>query len=246
MEFHFGSGAVFAKPVAGNISTNPTYLQFGELQDVTVDISYDTKMLYGQKQFPDALARGKGKITCKAKFADFKGKMINDLFFGQTIATGQTLINFDFAANGATTVTITPPASGVFVQDLGVRYANGFIPFTKVASAPAVGQYSVNEATGVYTMNATDVGVACLFSYSYSVTTGFTATITNQLMGFGPTFEVHLYQNYNTNQGNLKLFNCVGSKLSLQTKQDDFVVPEFDFDAFADASGNVMKWFLAQ
>ena len=44
----------------------------------------DVKQLYGQKQFPEAVARGKCKITGKSKFAAINGKMLNDLFFGQT------------------------------------------------------------------------------------------------------------------------------------------------------------------
>ena len=60
-------------------AANPTPMKFGTLQDVSLDISGDVKQLYGQKQFPEAVARGKCKITGKSKFAAINGKMLNDL-----------------------------------------------------------------------------------------------------------------------------------------------------------------------
>jgi hypothetical protein len=60
--------------------------KFGALQDVSVDISFNLKELYGQNQFPLTIARGQGKIEGKAKFANLNGGMVNDLFFGQTNA----------------------------------------------------------------------------------------------------------------------------------------------------------------
>jgi hypothetical protein len=47
---------------------------FGVLQDVSVDISGDIKELYGQNQFAEAVARGKAKISCKAKFGRINGR----------------------------------------------------------------------------------------------------------------------------------------------------------------------------
>ena len=45
---------------------------------------------------------------------------------------------------------------------------------------------------------------------------------------------------------NVKLFNCVSSKLSYATKLEDFSVPELDFDIFANAAGNVFEWSFAE
>ena len=44
----------------------------------------------------------------------------------------------------------------------------------------------------------------------------------------------------------LKLNACTSSKLSLQTKLEDFVIPELDFSCFADATGTVMTWSFAE
>ena len=96
--FEFGSGTLWGFPVGGNTATNPTPMKFGTLQDVSLDISGDVKQLYGQKQFPEAVARGKCKITGKSKFAAINGKMLNDLFFGQTMGAGMIKTSLDEAA----------------------------------------------------------------------------------------------------------------------------------------------------
>ena len=52
-----------------------TPVPFGALQDVSMDISSSKKELYGQRQFPLAVARGTGKIDCKAKAASFSAML---------------------------------------------------------------------------------------------------------------------------------------------------------------------------
>ena len=71
MVIEFGSGVLFAKPVAGNQPTDPTPFKFGVLQEVTVDFKADLKKLYGQYQLAVATARGKLDVTLKGKLAVF-------------------------------------------------------------------------------------------------------------------------------------------------------------------------------
>lgn len=221
------------------------------MQDVSLDISGDIKQLYGQKQFPEAVARGKIKLSGKAKFARINGKMLNDLFFGQTLGTGMKAANVDFPTLAAATVTITPPNSGVFVNDSrgdqGVRYAATGIPLVRVVSGPATGQYSVNTATGVYTFAAGDIGTSVLISYMYTLSaTGSQLNITNQLMGFAPTLQILLAQTYNGQMNNVLLYAAVASKLTIATKQEDFIIPEFDFEAFANSAGQVIDFYVSE
>lgn len=249
MAFAGGSGTLYGFPNSGNLATNPTPIKFGTLQDFSVDISGDTKGLYGQKQFPDLVARFKCKIQCKAKSARINGKMWNDIFFGQTVSAGMIAAQED-TRTFAVSVTIAPP-SGTYLNDAqrgdqGCIYAATGVPLTKVASAPAVGQYSVAVSTGIYTFNAGDSG-SVLISYLYTPTaTGVKVNITNQLMGFAPVFQAVLAINFNTVQTNLVLYACVASKLMFATKQDDFIVPEFDWEAFANASGQVLDLYSAE
>jgi hypothetical protein len=117
---------------------------------------------------------------------------------------------------------------------------------TRVASAPATGQYSV--AAGVYTFAAADTGQLVFINYSYTGTSTIakTSIVQNVAMGQAPTFRADFFNQLGGNGLALTLFSCVSNKLSMQTKIDDFMVPEIDFSAFADASGNVLKWGSAQ
>jgi hypothetical protein len=244
--YQFGSGVLFGYPIGGNEAANPTPLQFGTIQDVSLDISFEVKELYGRNQFPEDTARAKGKITGKAKFAQLNGKLVNDLFFGQVISAGQTKISLDESHPIPATpfqVTPTPPSSGVFVEDLGVRSATTGLALTKVAGSPTTGQYSVSA--GVYTFAAADTLLVVLISYSYSVTTGSVTAVNQQLMGYAPRFEIVLEQEYNTQQSNVKLYSCVATKLTRATKIDDYTIPEFDFSAFANPAGKLIDFYDA-
>jgi hypothetical protein len=62
-------------------------------------------------------------------------------------------------------------------------------------------------------------------------------------MGYTPTFKATFYTT-KTTQGAaaglaLVLNACTASKLSLPTKTDDYEIQEFDFSAFADATGAI-------
>ena len=237
----FGSGVLIATPSGANA----TPVQFGALQDVSLDFSFSSKQLFGQYQFPIAFARGEGKISGKAKFANIDGPLYNNCFFGQTSTTGQKLWSY----NEAGAVPATSPYSyssanaASFDADLGVVYASSGLALTKVASAPAIGQYSVTA--GVYSFNSADAGRALLLSYSYSQAStggGSRAVLANKVMGMAPTFQIDFYQtnpNIAGAQWSLRLYNCVSTKLSLASKNQDFVIPELDFEAFANAANSI-------
>jgi len=243
----FGVGTLYGVPLtdsAGAAIANPTPQQFGVLQEVQADLSFDEKTLYGAYQFPVAFGRGKGKFTFKAKAADFSAKAIASLFFGVNTTAGIRAITDNFSAAIPSTpfqVTIAPPSSGVFATDLGVVYSSTGIPLTRVASGPATGQYAVNTGTGVYTFAAADTGITVLISYEYTATstTQFQVPIANVLMGQAPSFLCELSVPYNGKQLSLKLNNCVSSKFTLPLKNEDFSIQEFDFMALADASNNI-------
>jgi hypothetical protein len=221
-------------------------MKFGTLQDINLEISGSLKELYGQNQFAEAVARGKCKIAGKAEFAQIVGKHVNDLFFGQTMNTGQKLTALDEPQNvpGVSAYTITVTNSAQFVDDWGVRYSATGLPLAKVSSAPVQGQYSVSA--GVYTFAAADASAAVLISYRYSSAAGVQLNVRQQLMGFAPTFQILLNEQYAGKQANLLLYSCVAEKLAWATKNEDFLVPEFDFEAFSNAGGQVMDLYLAE
>jgi hypothetical protein len=244
MIFEFGSGVLLGvrTDIAG-----ATPINFGLIQECQLDLSFTTKELYGQYQFPVAIGRGQAKMTGKAKMAQISGLAFNSLFFGQSLATGQLATAFGEAHSVPASSPYTVPATNAstFVDDYGVLYATTGLPLTKVASAPAAGQYSL--AAGVYTFAAADASAAVLVSYTYTIAgAGQQLTYVNQLIGATPTFQAQLYQNFQSKPVNLKLFNCVSSKLAYATKLEDFSIPEIDFDIFANAAGNVFEWSFAE
>ena len=144
-------------------------------------------------------------------------------------------------ASTAYVVTVTPPASGTYLNDLGVLLSATSYPLTKVAATPAAGQYSVSSL-GVYTFNVAQASASVAISYEYSaVSTGTDSIIriTNDLMGQAPMFQANLTTAYQGKILTLKLNQCLASQFSLPMKNDDFTVPEFDFTAMSDASGTV-------
>jgi len=249
--YTFGSGALFA--VRGDVA-NSTPVKFGALQEASVEFSASSKELYGQYQFPLAVARGKAKITGKAKFGQIQGRAFFDLFFGQSPSVGQTtLANAEGQSvptgGGPYTVQVTNHAA--YVGDLGAVYAATGLPLVQVASAPSAGQYAVATSTGTYTFAAADAGASVLISYQYTVSgSGQQFTLANPLLGVQPSFQIVLETSYQSPTGikkaDLTLFNCVSSKLSMDAKQEDFTIPEMDFEAFANSAGNVFTWSFSE
>jgi hypothetical protein len=253
MQLSFGPGALWGARADVTIGATPDNgaQQFGILQDCTIDFDFTDKELWGQYQFPVAISRGQGKITGKAKFAQIVGRTFSDLFWGLTPATGQ----FSVAQNEAESVpastpyTVTVANAATYNDDLGVTYVATGKRLQRVSSPAAAGQYSVNFSTGVYTFSAGDASAALLISYTYNITTsGFKTTITNQLSGTTPTFKATFYQpispfgiggSASNAPTALRLNACVSNKFSLPTKIDDWTIWEFDFMAFADASGTI-------
>lgn len=248
--YTFGTGTLYG--VRGDIA-NATPVKFGALQEASVEFAASNKELYGQYQYPLAIARGKAKITGKAKFGQIQGHAFCDLFFGGSAAAGQTTLvdGEPQAVPAASPFTVQVANHATFVADLGVLYAATGLPLTLVAASPAAGQYAVTPGTGTYSFAAADAGAALLVSYQYTVSaSGQSFTLANPLLGVQPSFQIILETSYQSPTGlkkaDLTLFNCVSSKLSLDAKQEDFTIPELDFEAFANAAGNVFTWSFSE
>lgn len=236
-QYEFGTGVLYGKSLNSGVQTP---VRFGALQGVTLDFAFTQKELFSQYQFPVALARGTGKITGKADFAQFNAQVFNDLFFGaSSVATGSVRT----VADEAQTVTaniVTATNGANFSTDLGVVYAANGALFTKVANTPVGAQYSCNETTGVYTFNASQANVAVLINYTYNNSAlGKKIVISNQLLGNAPQFTAVFTEAFQTKSMTVVLNACMSSKLSLVTKLEDFTIPAFDFAAFADSANAI-------
>lgn len=245
---NFGSGKLIAVPTNladGTAIANPTPVILGTMQDVSLDLSVEMKTLYGSKRYPIAVGQGKGKTEIKAKYAEIDGGILGSLFFGKASTAGIKAAVFDSAGTipatpGPYTLTVTPPSSGTFVADLGVMLTATGTQMTRVASSPATGEYAVNTSTGVYTFASADQGKAVAISYEYSAASGGKIwTMTNETMGYTPSFSLILQNGYDGKNLVCKLNRCVSGKLSLPLKSDDFAVYDFEAEAFADAAGSL-------
>jgi len=235
----FHSGALFVK----SSGATPTPVRVATLQETSFDFKASNKDLFGENQFAEAIGRGNTKISGKAKMGRFNGKLMNDVFFKQpdaNILNQAKLIVLDEAGTIASgSVTVTNGAN--FAEDLGVQYTASGNPFKRVASAPAVGEYSVNETTGVYTFNATDNTQAVRISYLYKTTAAGAGTIKidNQLAGEAPTFRAVFSQRFQSQTLTLILNALVAESLAFGFKAEDFAMPDFSFAAQVDSSGSV-------
>ncbi len=243
---NFGAGTIIAVPTNladGSAIATPTPVVLGTLQEVSLDLSVEMKSLYGSKRYPIAIGQGKGKTEIKAKYAELDGAVLGSLFFGDAPADGIKGAKLDYATVVPTTpfqVTIAPPSSGIFVDDLGVYNVTNGVQMTRVASAPATNEYSVDEATGVYTFASADAGDSIKISYEYSAASGGKIwTINNELMGYNPSFTLMLQNSYDSKTMVCKLNRCVSGQLSVPLKSDDFAVYDFAAEAFANSSGEL-------
>ena len=242
--FVFGSGVLIGTPL--NVPT-PTPINFGLVQKVTVDTSVSVKELYGQYAFPVAVGSGTRKVTCKASLARFSGQALGRLFYNQIPTPGSTISQFAevHSVPGSSPFTITVSNATHFVADQGVVYASTGLPLIAVASAPVTGQYAVNTTTGVYTFATGDQAAGVLISYTYtSSSQGESLTIGNPLIGPTSTFMATLFATDPTTnaQFSVTLNQCVASKFSFDTNIEDFAKPDFEFQAFANAAGQVMTF----
>lgn len=243
----FGVGQLFAIPSGAT----PTPIPFGILQDVSLDESFDVKELYGSNQFPEDIGKGKGKIHITAKIGAVDPLMFNSLFYGGTMTGGETRASImEQGTIPSTPFTITAANGATFVKDLGVYDVTTGRMLTRVASAPATGQYSVS-GVGVYTYAAADTGHIVQASYTYTTAAaagvGSTIVVNNAALGNAPAqTQLILPVSRATNGKQLvKTYNSVVCTSMKQAfKNDDFMLTDLSFTAFADSAGQVLSYSM--
>ena len=241
MQTLFGSGNLIAK----NTASNSTPRQFGILQEVSWDVTWTMKNLYGQYQFAQDIGRGTAKLTGKAKVGTISGALLADIFFQPTAAPGTTQTVPVF--NEAKTPSGSPPtcvaANTTGFVDQGVIDLTTGTVMTLVTSSPAAGlSYSVNAGTATYTFGTGQGNVWISYTYTKTSTQKGSWTYDNQLLGTAPTFSVVFGYKRNSKTSCFSFHTCVSSKVSIGSKLEDFTIPDLEFEAFADTSGNVFDY----
>lgn len=229
-------------------------INVGYVQEFSIESAATTKQLYGQKQFPIAAARGTVKVTGKFKAATVSGYAMNAAFYGQSSfgSTGagiQWNIQSTFTTS-TTSSSVQVGSSLTFDADLGITYAASNLPLQRVSTGlEATGKYSIGSTTpGLYNFAGTDGGTGASpgtplkITYTALTAAGQSLTVTNQLIGTTPEFQLDYYTNFNQPTSKPFVVRCfagVASKHAMMFKLEDYMIPEFDFDLYANASDQV-------
>lgn len=234
----FGPGSLY---ITRTDVANSTPINIGYCQEFSMDAAAEMKELFGQNRYPLVAATGTVKLTGKMKAAMISGIAHNNAFHGGTFTTGQIqAVLGELGTPSANALTVA--GSATFEADLGVVRQSDLTPFTKVASGPTAGQYSVSA--GVYTFAAADSNPPSSFSYTKTVAgSGQKQTIANSAIGTNPTFQID-YATSLVVAGTarpllLRVYACIATKLAYAFKLTDFYLPEIDFTAYQNASGNL-------
>lgn len=256
----FASGTLFVNPNSGTLATDPTPFRLGEMQDISIDFKGENVSLFSQNRFPDIIAQAEVNCSIKATYASLQGIILSQAFLvGATPTAGANVIVdqelHTVPASTPFTITVDPPGSGTWVQDLGVQWANpagtgAKAPgraFTKLPSGtPTTGQYTqtVTSSEGVYTFAAADAGSQVWISYVYNETTpGVTYSYQNQRMGLGPVCDVWVYLPFTNFLRGYEFPSCYCKSISQPTKQKGFTIQTIEFDVADTPGGNVFNYF---
>lgn len=248
----YGSAYLYVNPNGGNLGANPMPVFPLTVQDVEVSVKGKLDELRGQMQWPDDTALGDKTGTGKFGIGRKDWYLFQQLYNADVVAPGGNSVSpleqHTVPASSTFVITVVPPSTGTFVEDLGVLYSATGLRLQKVVSLTAVGQYTVSS--GVYTFYSGDASALVTISYLYSVTTGNTYQVNNQIMGYGPQAEFFLVDRYQLGANGVS--NClwlnavkVTSLGNIGNKRDKYAMPEIEFTIFADPAGRVMRPFVA-
>lgn len=224
--------------------TPATPINIGYCQSLTLSEKGTTKSLTGQNQYPLVVARSTIKSTGKIVAAESSGIAMNNTFWGQSFVSGGIQWNIAEAHSvpASTPFTVTTTNSSTFDIDLGVVYAATGLPLQHVTTLTAAGQYTY--AAGVYTFFSAEASNNILITYSSTLNTGQSLTVFNKPIGFTPTFQLDYFTTLNQPQPKTfihRLYACVASGLDMDFKIEDFMMPSFDFEYFADSANRVRE-----
>jgi hypothetical protein len=241
----YGAGSIWA--FRTDIA-NATPMKIADLEEGSVQWSGKLVKKYGQSRVPIAIARGEEEIKGKLKFASQQARILSDLFHGVPLKSGMLNTSNAEPATAAASVVVQHASS--FLFDNGVMNVNNAVPFQRVNSNPAVGQYSLNVATGTYTFSGADATalVPILISYGYTDTTvaGQTLSVVNAQQGTQPAFQITMEDVFNGPTGlqkkTLVLNYAIGTSYNESGKNGDFKSPELDFEAGDPGTGIIATY----
>jgi hypothetical protein len=121
-------------------------------------------------------------------------------------------------------------------KDTGVR-------LERVAAAPATGEYSVDQATGIYTFAAADKKLGVVISYIYTVATGKTLLVKNSPAGSTKKVRTFLFNERDSKMFAVDLFAVRYNEIGIATKQGDFWMTDVAYKAFCNAADELCAFY---
>jgi hypothetical protein len=226
----FGAGRVF---MTANLA-NPTPARALVPQSQSVDFKRKVESLFGERQLAVAVGSGQMEVTGKVEYSASQARIISDILFGVSGASG----SYAEADKESGTVAATTPFiitvsnSATWLFDLGVFNAVSGAIYARVASGSEVVGKSYSVAAGVYTFAAGDEGVNMLISYAYTVTaSGEQVTLSNELQGQTGAFQAVHVLPWGAAQDMFVFYNCTASSGGLSAKQSGFVNSMLEYTA---------------
>lgn len=226
-----GAGDLWAKAS----TANATPVRIATAKKISVSITKESIDLTGAYEFP--LDTAGGKATCKGKItiAGFETNLVAAALPGAVSSVGYSEMYVDEAGTIPTTpfqITVAHVTGGI--TDFGVLLTTTNAPLTKVASSPAANQYSVVEATGVYTFNTADAGKAVKISYANAVTgSGITVDVKSALIGSAPSYMLQGWNTYSGQKIGYRFPTVKFTGPSFEFSTEQHTQPEYDFSATA-------------
>lgn len=238
---YFGVGNGTLVPAGAN----PTPIQLATLRDLSVKISTERKPLEGESIWAKDMGFASAKCTITAKVAEWRADAIAYLLSG-TASTGRLiLVDGEAGTIPGTPYQITVANTTGFI-DLGVRdVTNSGKPMTRVASAPAAGQYSVTTG-GVYTFAAADTTHAVLIRYGYTSATGRKIAVANATAGLSTALTLYAGNQNASGKDYSFVFHAVHpTSFGWGFKPKDWNEHDVEMEAIANSSGAVFDAYQA-
>jgi len=144
-------------------------------------------------------------------------------------------------------LTMTPPNGGEFVEDKGVRNADGF-PLTRVELTSPISlltdQYAVSDS-GTYYFDFSNNGDKVYIDYEYASDAGATLVMANNDMGSTPIVALDISGAAEGHEWLVKYPKAVPKAFGFATKLDDFAMYKITYEVIADrVSGEVGRVYM--
>jgi hypothetical protein len=252
-----GTGILFINPSGSNLPSNVTPFRPFTIQDFELTVKGKIQKLMGQYNTAENLGRVDQDFSFKFNMGRQDWFALNQMFYADTFAGGghvvQVLETHTVPATGPYTITVAPPSSGTFYQDLAVEYLGAFGGrFVKGTPSATAGVYSVVESTGVFTFASGDASAAIQISYAYTIATtpGTGYQVNGQFQGWAPALDMWLYDNYKgnflaTSNGTIHLTNGMLAETGYANKRDNYSMSAISGECAMNNAGLIAEFYSA-